>query len=278
MRLLSIVTSFIFIIFIGSWIWFNYPEVRVYTYDFISRRKFNTLEVRYSAENIMEAHRKELLKDGSHSFLEPDLKFHPYLLMEVKYNRTQDKTGEGIILWSLTDGEMVINTSTWDMSHGFKDCIRAGADKDDFKIINTLVSRGGSLDRETLSKILNVDNDTLDQWLENCRRKNLIVQNGNSYRLHFQNPKMQVIPETKIDQSIVSKAGRYAARITKKFRASQIEGLARSAFGNDFAIRKKTEIFLPVYSIVVQNPDGSLMTTYFNALNGKKLSQSHHIE
>jgi hypothetical protein len=278
MRLLSFITFFIFVIFIASWIFFNYPESRVYIYDFITRKKFNTLEVKYSAENIMEIYRKDLLKDSSHTFLEPHLKFHPYLLMEVKYNKTSDKTGEGLILWSLIDGEMVINTSSWDMTHGFKDCIGSGADKDDFKIINTLVSRGGSLDRETLSKILNVDNDTLDSWLENCRRKNLIVQNGNSYRLHFQSPRLQVIPETKIDQSIVSKSGRYAARIAKKFRPTQIEGLARSAFGNDFAIRKKTEIFLPVYSIVVQNPDGSLMTTYFNALNGKKLSQSNHID
>ena len=278
MRLLSILTSFIFVVFIFSWVWFNYPEARVYIQDFISRKKFHTLEVRFSAENIMEAHRRDLLKDASHSYLEPILKFHPYLLMEVKYNRSQEKTGEGLILWSLTDGEMVISTSTWEMTHGFKDCIGSGADKDDFKIINALAAKGGTLDRETLFRILNIDNDILDQWLENCRKKNLIVQNGNNYRLHFQNPKMQVIPETRIDQSIVSKAGKSASRITKKFRPSQIEGIARSAFGNNFAIRKKTEIFLPVYSIVVQNPDGSLMTTYFNALNGKKLSQSHHIE
>ncbi len=278
MRLLSIITSFIFVVFIFSWIWFNYPEARVHVTDFISRKKFNTLEVRYSAENIMEAHKRELLKDSSHSYLEPDLKFHPYLLMEVKYNRSHEKTGEGLILWSLVDGEMVINTSSWEMTHGFKDCIGSGADKDDFKIINALASRAGPLDRETLFRTLNVDNDILDQWLENCRKKNLIVQNGNNYRLHFQNPRMQVIPETRIDQSIVSKAGKSASRITKRFRSSQIESIARSAFGNDFAIRKKTEIFLPVYSIVVQNPDGSLMTTYFNALNGKKLSQSHHIE
>ena len=64
----------------------------------------------------------------------------------------------------------------------------------------------------------------------------------------------------------------------KRFRTSQIETTAKAAFGNDFAIRKTTEIFLPVYSIVVQNPDGSQMTTYWNALNGKKLSASFHIE
>lgn len=278
MRYVYIVTSCIFAIFITSWVWFNYPEARAYVYDFLSKKKFSTLEVRFTAENIMEVHKKDLLKDSSHVFLEPVLKFHPYLLMEVKYTRSQEKTGEGLVLWSLIDGEMVINTSSWEMTHGFKDCIGSGADKEDFKIINILAARGGSMDRETLSKNLNVDNDVLDQWIENCRRKNLIVQNGNNYRLHFQNPKLQVIPETKIDQSIVKKSGKYASRITKKFRPSQIENIARSAFGNDFAIRKKTEIFLPVYSIIVQNPDGSLMTTYFNALNGKKLSQSNHIE
>jgi len=53
---------------------------------------------------------------------------------------------------------------------------------------------------------------------------------------------------------------------------------AKAAFGDDFAIRKTTEIFLPVYSIVVQNPDGSHMTTYWNALNGKNIDQAVHFE
>ena len=44
MRLVSIVTSFIFAVFIMSWIWFNYPEARIYTYELLSRKKFNTLE------------------------------------------------------------------------------------------------------------------------------------------------------------------------------------------------------------------------------------------
>ncbi|MFA6118316.1 MAG: hypothetical protein WC688_00175 [Parachlamydiales bacterium] len=278
MRLVYIITSFIFGIFIISWTWINYPETRNYMYDKIYKKKFNTLEVKYSAENIMEMHKKALLKDSAHTYLEPNLNFHPYLLMEVKYNRSHDRTAEGVILWSLTDGEMVLNTNSWDMTHGFKDCIGFGADKDDFKIINSLASHNGVMDRDSLQKTLNIDNDVLDQWIENCRRKNLIVQNGNNYRLHFQNPKLQVMPETKIEQSIVTKAGRYASRISKKFRPSQIEGIARSAFGNDFAIRKKTVIFLPVYSIKVQNPDGSLMTAYFNALNGKQLSQEQNLE
>ena len=97
------------------------------------------------------------------------------------------------------------------------------------------------------------------------------MQNGNTYRLHLQNPKLQVIPETKLDQWLVTKSTKHVSRVKKRYRPTQIETIARAAFGNDFAIRKTAEIFLPVYSIVVQNPDGSQMTTYWNALNGKRL-------
>ncbi len=278
MRIVSILTSTVFAFFIVSWVWLNYPETRSWMSELFSQRNFNTLEIRYTAETIMDTYKKDLLKDPNHTYLEPDLKFHPYLLLEVKYTRSQEKTGEGIILWSLINGEMVINTNSWEMTHGFKDCIGSGADKNDFKIINSLAGRGGAMDRESLSKQLNVDNDILDTWIDNCRRKNLIVQNGNDYRLHFQNPKMQVVPETKFDQNIVSKSAKFASRITKRFRPSQIENIARYAFGKDFAIRKRTEIYLPVFSIGVQNPDGSQMRMHFNALNGKKLSQSFALE
>ena len=91
----------------------NLPQMKNKTLDFLHSKQFKTLEVRYSAEAIMDAHKRELLKDNEQVFLEPSLKFHPYLLMEVKYTANQDKTGEGVILWSLVDGEMVINTNFW---------------------------------------------------------------------------------------------------------------------------------------------------------------------
>jgi hypothetical protein len=278
MRFLIIFTIGISLIGSSIWVVLNYPEVRSIAIDYLQKGKLQTLEVRHSAENIMDSYRRELLKDSEHVFLEPTLTFHPYLLMEVKYTRSNYKTGEGVILWSLVDGEMVINTNSWEKTHGFNDCLVARAGREDFKIINTLSNYGGSLDRESLLKILNVENDTLDLWVDKCRLKNLIVQNGNHFRLHLQEPKLQIVPETKLDQWLVSKPSKNANRISKKFWPSQIEGIAKAAFGNDFAIRKTTEIFLPVYSIVVQNPDGSQMTTYWNALNGKRLSQSYHLE
>ncbi|MGB7977993.1 MAG: hypothetical protein WCF19_02400 [Chlamydiales bacterium] len=255
----------------GYWTWTYQPKVRMKVEDLLSSATFQTLEVRYSAESIMDAHRKELLKDNDHVFLEPTLKFVPYLLMDVKYIRTTDKTGEGVILWGLVDGEMVINTGTWEKTHGFTDCIASNATRQEFKIINALASRGGAWDRDGLSKFLNIENNILDTWVDSCRKKSLIVQNGNTYRLHLQNPKLQVIPETKIDQWLVTKPTKHALRVKKRYRPSQIEHTAQAAFGNDFAIRNTKEIFLPVYSIVVQNPDGSQMTSYWNALNGKRL-------
>ncbi|OGN63584.1 MAG: hypothetical protein A3E80_05835 [Chlamydiae bacterium RIFCSPHIGHO2_12_FULL_49_9] len=274
MRIVTLVIGCLAILLGGFWSWNAFPKIRTKIEDFISSGTFQTLEVRYSAEAIMDAHRKELLKDGDHVFLEPTLKFIPYLLMDVKYNRSQDKTAEGVILWGLVDGEMVINTGTWEKTHGFTDCIATSATRQEFKIINALASRGGAWDREGLSKFLNIENNILDSWVDTCRKKSLIVQNGNTYRLHMQNPKLQVIPETKLQQWLVTKPTKRALRVPNRYSPSQIENIARAAFGNDFAIRKTTKIFLPVYSIVVQNPDGSQMTTYWNALNGKRLASS----
>jgi hypothetical protein len=278
MRRLLIICIF-FIFCSGAYLSLNrVPEVRSKIEELLSGSTFQTLEVRYSAESIMEAHRKELLKDTDHVFVEPSLKFIPYLLMDVKYTRSQEKTGEGAILWGLVDGEMVINTSTWEKTHGFTDCITSNATRQEFKIINALASRGGTWDREGLSKFLNLENHILDTWVESCRKKSLIVQNGNSYRLHLQNPKLQVIPETRFEHWLVTKPTKHAHRIKRRYRPAQIEVTAKAAFGNDFAIRKTTEIFLPVYSIVVQNPDGSQMTSYWNALNGKRFVPPYDFE
>jgi hypothetical protein len=158
------------------------------------------------------------------------------------------------------------------------DCIRSNANSHDFKIIKALSSHGGMLEKESLGKVLNIENDTLDTWLEECKRKNLIVKKGHSYRLHLQNPRLAMHPETKLEQWLVTKSAKNAEQIPKRFRSYQIEKIAKAAFGNDFAIRKTTEIFLPVYGIIVQNPDGSIMTTYWNALNGQKFSPTYHIE
>jgi hypothetical protein len=264
--------------FLLFWSWIHYPDTRNWVLDRFHIGDFQTLEARYSPKWIMEKHKKELLKDRFHTFLEPSVQFHPYLLMEVKYTRSPQKTCEGVILWSLVDGEMVLNTSSWEKTHGFVDCLLANADREDFKVLNALCAHGDVADRESLGKHLSVEDEILDLWLDKCRLKNLIVQHGSRYRLHLENPKLYVYPETAIDEWFVTKPAHKKCRLPRKFRSAQIESIAKAAFGTDFAIRKTTEIFLPVIQIKVQNPDGSQMTSYWNALNGKRFSQTYQIE
>jgi hypothetical protein len=258
------------------WISETRPELRTKVEEILNVGSFNTLEVRYPASQIMAMHQRRLLKDNRHKYLEPSMKFYPYLLMEVKYTVSSKKTKESVILWDLSDGEMVIETKQWKKTHGFGDCISANTDRHEFRIIHSLASKGGAADRETLAKILHVDNEVLDAWIEGCRRKQLVVQSGNRLRLHLEKPLLQSIPTTKIEERLVTKPHRNTERVPSLFSLSQIEKISRAAFGSDFAIRKTIDLYLPVHCIVVQNPDGSIHTSHWNALNGKQM-HSHPV-
>lgn len=253
------------------WLAESHPELKTKVEELISRNNINTLEIRYTANQIMDTYRRDLLKDNRYKYLEPSLKFYPYLLLEVKYLVSDNRTREGMILWDLTNGEMVVDTKNWEMTHGFSDCIKASTQRNEFKVLHVLAKKGGSCDRDFLSKALHVESDTLDIWIESCKKKKLIVQAGNKYRLHLQNPKLKTDPETIIHEPLVTKNLKEATRVSRNFSLSDIEKISRSAFGNDFVIRKTTDVFLPVHSIIVQNPDGSIHTTLWNALNGKQI-------
>lgn len=274
---MRIILSCISLFVAGYGIWWvsnTHPEVKTKVEEVLDIGNFYTLEVRFTANQIMESHRRELLKDNRHRFLDPILEFYPYLLMEVKYTPTDDRTYESIVLWDLIDGEMVINTKDWEKTHGFGDCVSADTSPQEFKILNLLAKRGGAIDRDGLSKALNIEHEVLDGWINSCQRKKLIVQSGNSYRLHLQNPRLRTIPETRLDEWLVTKPYKHAIRLSKRFSPSQIERTARAAFGQNFAIRKTSDVYLPVHSIVVQKPDGSIHTSHWNALNGRRLSRT----
>lgn len=273
MKFFSIITTSILLGSILYWFSTNHPELRSQIEQFLEGGQFHTLEIKYNAKQLMESHRKELLKDASHTYLEPSLKFYPYLLLEVKYNLSEEKTREGVILWDLCDGEMVIDTSSWEKTHGFGDFINANTEKHEFKILNILARKGGTLDREGLSKALQVENDILNAWIDSCRKKKLVIQAGNNFRLHLQNPHLNSVPETRISEWLVTKPYKNAVRFSRKYSLAQIQKIAKAAFGNDFVIRQTTDVYLPVHSISVQNPDGTIKTSNWNAVNGKRLPQ-----
>lgn len=269
--------TFILILFVsGSWIlWANNPTIRTLVQSYVENGEFLTLEARYSADQIMEKHRAELLPDAQYSFLDPVLKFYPYLLMEVKYTQPNGRTREGVILWSLVDGEMVIDTDSWEKTHGFEDAITANASRSDFVLINTLAKYRGALSTTRLQKELNIDDAEMAKTLSSAKSKYLVIEKGNEIALHFQNPNFNVTPQTRINQWLVTKPYNHAQRVSERYSLRQIEKTAKAAFGHEFTIRHSKTVFLPVYSIEVQNPDGSILTSSWNALNGKRMDNNY---
>lgn len=270
MRLLTTLLVLIVLGAGGWWLWNKNPQLHHLVSAYVQNGEFLTLEARFTPEQLMEKNKQELLKSNKHAFLDPSLKFYPYLLMEVKY--TQDrKTREGVILWSMVDGEMVLNTDTWEKTHGFEDALQSHATASDFKVLNALADNHGSMTKEQLEKELRLDADVVQPWVESAKQKRLITQKGNLLQIHLQNPKINVTPQTHVTHWLVTKPYNHAQREPAKYSPNQLQQLAEAAFGSDFTIRGTSTVFLPVYSIEVQNPDGSVLTSFWNALNGQRI-------
>lgn len=257
---------------VGSWWAWQSPVLANWKdqiFQYVDNRDIVTLEVRYLPEQILETHRQELL-GNKRNLQNTALKYYPYLLLDVKYTES-NRTREGVLLWGLNDGEMVLNTETWDVTHGFKDCLECQATRSDFKILQALARHVGMMTIEELQKELHVERDILSAWIEGAKQKHLIVQKGNSLQPHFENPKLLVTPQTKIKQHLVSKPLGEGQKVSRTYSRSQIMSIAQAAFGNDFKVRNEQEVFLPVYNLEILNPDGSVQMSEWNALTGQRI-------
>lgn len=283
MRFIFSIISTCAVAYGGYYFYQNHPDVVDNALHFfqskVPGKEFQTLEIRYNADQITAANRRVLIKDKRHTLLEPQLRFYPYVLMEVKYSTPKSKTVEGMILWSLVDGEMVIDTAKWSKTHGYEDCLNARASKVEFVILNLLAKNGGVMERARLLAQMRTEaKGTIrasESALLSCIRKKLVVQQGPSVRLHFANPRLTQHPITHVDQWLVTKPYRDAVCIAKKYSPSQIKSLATSAFGHDFAVRRTLEVYLPVYELEVKNPDQTLMTTHWNAVTGTQMASPY---
>lgn len=242
----------------------------------ISIKEFQTLELRYTPSQIISAHRRDLIKDKRYKLSEPVLKFYPHVLVEVKYSVSPEKTAEGIMLWSLVNGEMVLNMRDWSTTHGYEDCLNARTSKAEFVILNLLAKNGGFMDKTQLLSRLRAQPAATESTLLSCQRKKLIVQTGKGIRLHFENPRFCTSPSTSVDQWLVTKPYKGMQCVDKKYSASQIKSLVNSAFGYDFAIRRSAEVYLPVYEIEVKNPDGTISTSHWNAVTGTHMQNASY--
>lgn len=261
---------------ICGWLLITNPSFQDLFSQYVENGEILTLEAKYSPEKVANDHRQELIADALHTMQDPSLKFYPYLLMDVKYIHQDKKPREGVLLWSQVDGEMVLDTDQWETSHGFADTMLAKANKDDFKILNTLAKYGGTLSFESLLKEMQFDADDLEPMIQSTIDKHLVIRKGNVLLLHFENPKILVLPQTRFKQNLVKKPYSQVVAIPKKFSRSEIEKIAQAAFGSDFTVRRTREIYLPIYNLDILNPDGSTLTTHWNALTNQRIDKENH--
>lgn len=255
---------------LGAAVWFYFSDGSIEKY--VQNGDLLTLETRFTADEIMEKHQGELLGSSNRTFQEPAYQFHPYLLLNVKYYDKNHKTKQGALIWSQIDGEMVLNTETWEQTRGFSEAINAGATPLEFRVLNALAEAKGTLTREKLQKDLNLEQDPLSALLESLKQKQLIVAKGNEISLHFENPRFNVPPQTKMGSSLVVKPHQQGKKLPIRYSKSKIEKIARAAFGNEFTILSTEEIYLPVIRLSLLNLDGSFLITDWNAITGKQVN------
>jgi len=82
-----------------------------------------TLETRFPPDRILRKNPQLAEKQIEKS----RLRYAPYLLIESMYRNEKKKTQQGTSLWSLVDGEMVLNADRWEKSDCFQNALEAGA-------------------------------------------------------------------------------------------------------------------------------------------------------
>jgi hypothetical protein len=247
----------------------NFHEV---LQKYVENGEVVTLESRFSPEQIMRLHQEVLLPNKNYTFEDPSLLFHPYLLMDVKFTQSNGRTKEGIILWSMVDGEMVLDADTWQKTHGFSDAILADASRNDMVILQWLShQKDGKVYMNQLQKSLNLEPTVAEKMVKQAEAKYLVTMKKNMVALHFENPTFNVMPLTQMNQRLVTKPYNDGKRVEARYYRKQIEKIAKASFGKDFTIRSSQVVYLPVYNIQVLNPDGSHLSSRWNALTGQQI-------
>ncbi len=271
MRLIS---TFFFLAATGAGLWWideKQPDLKIKALQIVSKTSVNVIESRFSPSQLLD--REKGLNQSE--FL---IKYHPHLLMEVKFINQANISEEGVILWDLIDGEMVLDSKTWKKTHGFADCINSLATHEEYRIITSLAFNGGVADQTTLINRLQVNPSEISLSLERCRKKKLIVKQGNHYRLHLQNPLFHLKPVTETLSPLVTKNVKITEKMQRRYSLSQIKKAAEAAFGEEFAIRHAQEVFLPIYSVKRAEGGESPHTIHLNAISGQKISSLSFIE
>ena len=98
----------------------------------------------------------------------------------------------------------------------------------------------------------------------------MVIINNDIIRLHVESPLLKVDPVTVITKPFVHRHTIRGSLIEAKYSKQELEALIKAAFGPNLAIRTCRMIYIPTYEVVVNNPDGSIRKTYWNAVSGRE--------
>lgn len=227
-----------------------------------------TFETVCLADEIL-AKQTRLLPSKHHSFGPVTLFFSPHLLIQGKYSIDNRSSQSASMLWDLTDGELVLDTNGFEHTQGFADCLTSQPNADDFRILHIL-SKKGPLSKETVIHEFGGDDVAVCERIEGLRKRHMVIVSNDIVRLHVESPLLKVDPVTVITKPFVHRHTVRSALIEPKYSRQDLESLVKAAFGPNLAIRTCRMIYIPTYEIVVNNPDGSVRKTYWNAVCGRE--------
>lgn len=254
------------ILALGSFLfWQNSSILRQFIAWASRGSEIKIFEPRYSIEDILKLHKKNFLLKHS-EIQEASLLFYPYVMMDVKFPGNDGKAGKGILLWSLTDGEAVINGDSWEMTHGFAQALSSKPSKDALRLMHVISLYGGSVSKEILQKQLRLPEDKLNQVINETIDKNFVTNNAGNYRLASGDFHIDMAPETHFSYPLETKFNPGTQGEKSLYDEEQIIEMAKATFGSTFSIENSQIVYLPVYSI----QDDHALTTW-NAVTGKRM-------
>lgn len=204
-----------------------------------------------------------------------ELHLVPHVLMRVRFSK--EDTGkkslvsqEGEILWSLTNGEMVLNTGTWSCSKGFQECLLLHADQQDISVMQALATLGGSATRDALLHVLSMKNVRAEKAIKECHKKRLVFASGSLISTHFQHlqpVKGCVTTLHALPVFLRKPSGAVCSPV--HYSEDKIHRLVRMVFGKNFLILRSSTVYVPVYKVCLVSSDNSVRIEYINGVTGK---------
>ncbi len=79
--------------------------------SYVQNSDLQSFETRYTADDIIEMHKKELIGVSGRTFQEPVVQFHPYLLLNVKYYDKNHKTKQEDLAMRSTQVPPLLNSA-----------------------------------------------------------------------------------------------------------------------------------------------------------------------